>query len=56
MFAALASLGLYSKSIGEYEEANRMLPNNAGIMKDLERVRNLMKRQELEIDSSEEEF
>ena len=53
---ALGSLGLYDKALGEFEEANRILPNNDGIIKDMERVKMLLKNQELETDSSEEEF
>ena len=53
---ALASLGLHDKALGEFEEANRILPNNDGIIKDMERVKMLLKNREFETDSSEEDF
>ena len=55
-FLALASLGLPEKALGEFEEANRILPNNNGIIKDMERVKALLKKQELESENSEEDF
>ena len=53
---ALASLGLHDKALGEFEEANRILPNNDGIIKDMERVKMLLKNKEFETDSSEDDF
>jgi len=47
---------LPDKALGEFEEANRILPNNNGIIKDIERVKTLLKKQELEPESSEDDF
>ena len=43
---ALAALGLYSNALGEYTEANRILPDNEGIKKDMELVRDMLENEE----------
>ena len=54
-FTALASLGLLDKALGEYEEANRILPKNEGIIKDMNLVRDLLKNEDLQSYSSSDE-
>ena len=56
LISALASLGLHDKALGEFEEANRILPKNDGIIKDMERVKMLLKNKEFETNSSEEDI